>query len=336
MNRQKINWAVNHRLASIITSLVVLAMLGSQSSVLAAINISIMSNHAEGHSAFNVVVKDNPGTQLVMYVNGKSSSKATVNKKDLATFSKVKFTNTGKVTFKVVLQNKSHKSYQQAISFTRYYKVSGGKLSFLVNKPTTPSATKATTTAKTTTSTATTSKVASRKVTGTAVTLGAGTFTGGTDVAVGLYDVTTEAGQSGNFIVSGTDSYDEILGGGDVSLGDVPMIRAQISSGDQIQLSGLSSVTFTPVTAPFVTTHTLTNLYTGTFIVGQDVGAGRYVVTPGSGQSGNFMVDGTDSYNEILGTDSSLGEVPSLTVTLSTGDVITISALSQVTFTPSN
>lgn len=148
--------------------------------------------------------------------------------------------------------------------------------------------------------------------------------------------MTAGAGQSGNFTVSGTDSYNEILGGGDVSLGDVPKIRVQISNGDQIQISSLSSVTFTPVTTPFATMHATTDLYTGTFTVGQDIGAGRYVVMPGAGQSGNFSVDGNDSYNEILGSDTSMGEVPNLSISLTDGDVIDISSLSQVTFTPAN
>jgi hypothetical protein len=184
------------------------------------------------------------------------------------------------------------------------------------------------------TSTQPAAKVAARQVTGTATTLGAGTFAGGKDVAVGLYDVTTGAGQSGNFIVTGTDSYDEILGVSDVQ--GVPKIRVKISSGDSIQISGLSSATFTPVTAPFVTTHTAATLYAGTFTVGQDIGAGRYVATPGAGESGNFIVTGSDSYDEILGGDSSLGGVPSLTVNLSKGDTIAISSLSQVTMTPAN
>jgi hypothetical protein len=179
-------------------------------------------------------------------------------------------------------------------------------------------------------------KVATRQVTGTATTLGAGSFTGGTDVKDGLYDVTAGAGQSGNFSVTGTDSYNEILGAADASLSQVPMIRVQVSTGDQISISGLSSVTFTPVTAAFVTTQTTTNLYAGTFTVGQDIAAGRYVVTPGSGQSGNFSTSGNSDYNEILGSDKSLDEVPSLTVTLNKDDVIAISGMSQVTFTPSN
>ncbi len=175
--------------------------------------------------------------------------------------------------------------------------------------------------------------VATRKVTGKATTLGAGTFTGGKDVADGLYDVTATSGQSGNFIVNGTDSYNEILG---VSDGQgVPKIRVQISDGDQIQISSLSQVIFTPVTAPFKTSHTATTLYAGTFTVGQDIGAGRYVATTTAGSSGNFIVNGTDSYNEILGVSDGQG-VPQVTVTLTDGDVIAISGLSQVFMTPTN
>jgi hypothetical protein len=174
--------------------------------------------------------------------------------------------------------------------------------------------------------------VAARKVTGVAKTLGAGTFAGGTDVAVGLYVVTTGAGQSGNFIVTGTDSYDEILGGASAD-GGVPKVRVQISTGDQIEISGLSSVHFAPVSSPYLTTHATGTLYAGTFTVGQDIGAGRYVATPGGGQSGNFIVSGNDSYDEILGGPSADGGVPNLTVSLANGDVIDISGLSQVTLT---
>jgi hypothetical protein len=103
-------------------------------------------------------------------------------------------------------------------------------------------------------------------------------------VQPGLYDVTTPAGQSGNFTVSGTDSYNEILGqNGSVPGMGVPKIRVKLSASDTIQISSLSSVTFAPVTAPLITTHSLVNLYAGTFTVGQDIGAGRYVATPGAG-----------------------------------------------------
>jgi hypothetical protein len=155
---------------------------------------------------------------------------------------------------------------------------------------------------------------------------------GGKDVAIGLYDVTAPSGQSGNFRVTGTDSYNEILGTDGAGDG-VPVVRARISNGDQIQISGLSNVTFTPVTAPLVTAHTTVNLYAGRWVVGQDIGVGRYVATPGPGQSGNFVVSGSDSYNEILSGDSSLRGVPSVTVGLAKGDVIEISGMSQVTMT---
>lgn len=168
-----------------------------------------------------------------------------------------------------------------------------------------------------------------RQVTGTLTTIGAGTFTGGKDVPIGLYDVTAGGGQSGNFIVHGSDSYNEILG----STG-VDKVRAKISADSQIQISSLSSVTFTPVTAAFVTSQTTINLYAGTFTVGEDIAAGDYTVSPGSGQSGNFIVHGRDSYNEILGGDTNYGGVPSLTVSLHEGSEITISSLSQVAFTP--
>src|SRR5262249_35718381 len=149
----------------------------------------------------------------------------------------------------------------------------------------------------------TTTGVPVRQVTGEQASLGAGTFVGGRDISPGLYDVTTGPGQSGKFIVDGSDSYNEIFG--DATSLRAPRVRARISRDDQIQISGLSNVTFTPVSAPFITTHSPVHLYAGTFVVGEDVGAGRYVATPGAGQSGNFIVDGGNSYNEILGGDSS-------------------------------
>ena len=184
----------------------------------------------------------------------------------------------------------------------------------------------------TTTTTAPTSPVPNRQVSGIAVTLGSGSFLGGTDVAPGLYDVTTGPDQSGTFIVSGTDSYDENLDSSGTQ--GVPEIRVQISNGDQIQISGLSQVTFTPVSTPFVTSQSAATLYAGTWTVGQDLGPGSYVATPGAGQSGNFIIT-SEGINVVLGGDPSLGEVPSVTFNVQTGDVIEITGLGQVTLEPS-
>lgn len=184
-----------------------------------------------------------------------------------------------------------------------------------------------------TTAAITTTTVAVRQAIGKPVTLGAGSFTGGTNVAVGLYDVTTVNGQSGNFIVTGTDNIDEILGVTD-GIG-VPKIRTPISTGDSIQIENLSQVIFTPVSTPYVTSHSTVNLYAGTFTVGQDIGAGRYVATTPTGDSGNFIVTGTDNVDEILGVTDGIG-VPSVTTNLTNGDTIQISGLSQVTMTAVN
>lgn len=198
------------------------------------------------------------------------------------------------------------------------------------SSPTANGAGAATTTTATTaspTTTTTTTTVPTRHNTAVAVTLGAGNFTGGQDVVPGLYDVTAGTGGSGNFIVQGTDSYDEILGNA-TGLG-VPKIRVHISGGDSIQISGLSQVIFTPVTTPLVTTYGAVTLYAGTWTVGQDLGPGRYVATPGPGQSGNFIIE-REGVDEILGPAATLG-VPSVTFTVKSGDVISISGLGQVT-----
>jgi hypothetical protein len=111
----------------------------------------------------------------------------------------------------------------------------------------TPTTSPPTTQAPTTTTLApTTTTVPTRQVKGTAVTLGAGSFTGGKDVADGLYNVTPGAGQSGDFIVTGTDSYYDILGGSSAE-GGVPNVTVSLTDGDVIQISGMSQVTMTAI-----------------------------------------------------------------------------------------
>jgi hypothetical protein len=163
------------------------------------------------------------------------------------------------------------------------------------------------------------------------VTLAAGNYTGGPDVAPGLYDVTTAADQKGAFAVAGSDTYNEILDGSGTT--GVPDIRVRISKGDQIH-AGLSPVVFTPVSTFFVTTQGVAGLYAGTWTVGQDLGPGRYVATPGAGQSGTFTIPG-EKVNVVLGGDPHQGAVPSVTFNVQNGDVIDITGLKQVTLTPS-
>ncbi len=167
-----------------------------------------------------------------------------------------------------------------------------------------------------------------RVVQGVAKTLGAGNYLGGTDVAPGLYNVTVGPGQSGFFTVQGTDSYDERLGDG-----GVPEVRARISTGDQIAIGRLFQVNFTPVTTPYVTTHIRVTLYAGTWTVGQDLGPGRYVATPGLSQKGTLVI-ATEDVDATLAGNPNQGGRPNVTFTVKTGDVIAISQMSQVTLTP--
>jgi uncharacterized protein YjdB len=177
-----------------------------------------------------------------------------------------------------------------------------------------------------------------RQVTGKATDLGAGIFQGGKDVQAGLYDVTPVDGE-GNFFVtsSGGDlNVNEILGP-DPSWGQVSKVRVRILAGDEIELSGINQTHFEPVTTPFVTTVQALSLYTGSWVVGEDIAAGRYKATPASGSgSGNFMVfskDGMLVTNEILGGDIGVKEV---TVNLEDGGIIDIGSINQVNFTPTN
>ena len=164
------------------------------------------------------------------------------------------------------------------------------------------------------------------------MTLDSGTFIGGTDVEPGLYDVTAGPGRRGNFIVAGADSYDETLDSSGIK--GVPKIRVQISTGDGIRITSLSEVMFTPVSTPFVTTHSAVTLYAGTWTVGQDLGPGLYVATAGAGQSGRFVI-GSEGVNQILGADPGHGELPSLAFGVKVGDVISISGLGEVALAPS-
>ncbi|HLS62698.1 MAG TPA: hypothetical protein VK060_04940, partial [Ruania sp.] len=162
-------------------------------------------------------------------------------------------------------------------------------------------------------------------------TLGAGTFTVGEDVPPGRYVIEPGAGQSGNLSASSEEdplAINEILGG-EVGFG-VPSVTSTLIEGEQLEISGLSEVTFTPAE-----TELRSTLTAGDWVVGLDIAAGDYVATPADGETGNFVVYddwGLPATNEILGEDDGFS-VPEVTVSLADGDEIEISGLSEVTFT---
>ena len=182
---------------------------------------------------------------------------------------------------------------------------------------------------------------ARRQVRGEAVTVGEGIFTGGVHVKVGLYDVTFVAGEIGNFIIYREDGSLKVIDGPSSDHGS-DKIRVEIAANSRIEIISLSSVTFTPVDSAFVTEYRTISLYAGTFIVGEDIGAGKYTATPGAGEGGNFRIyDVNDirgsrgKVNVILGSTSRFG-IPTVTANLNNGDIIYIKGMNEVRFTPSN
>ena len=103
---------------------------GAQATAQSSVPISISAAYSKGNSQYDVVVKDTPGTKLVLYINDKQPGYATVNKEDWATFHKVKLTDKGKVSFAKQLKGKNGKIYQRPINYARYAHISNGEVSF--------------------------------------------------------------------------------------------------------------------------------------------------------------------------------------------------------------
>jgi transcription antitermination factor NusG len=167
-------------------------------------------------------------------------------------------------------------------------------------------------------------------------TLIPGTYTVGEDVKAGRYTVSATSG-SGNFFnhpkkSSGQD-VNEILGTDDVS--ETPSVTATFKKGDQVEISGMTSAHFVPVTVR--NKKNTTKLGTGYWTVGKDIKKGKYTVSAANGTSGNFFIHPKNPFgtevNEILGTDTSSGEVPKINVKLKKGDQIAIAGMSSANFT---
>jgi len=171
-------------------------------------------------------------------------------------------------------------------------------------------------------------------------TLFTGTFFVGQDIPEGRY-VITGKGQ-GNFFVSRSGELmhvvNEILDdGSSVFTIGVPSITVDLIDGDEIEISGINEVVFTPAL-----TELSTVLTAGHWVVGLDIPAGTYDATPTKDdESGNFFVYTSGrmfpEVNEILsGKDSASADmglgVEKIRVNLKDGQLIHISGISSVTF----
>lgn len=161
-------------------------------------------------------------------------------------------------------------------------------------------------------------------------TLSAGEHFTGEHIDTGLYDVAFEG--SGNFIIyssNGALLANEVAG---TSHG-INKFRMILIEGSKIELKRMSA-TFTPVKSNLIPYEEF-EVYSGYWVVGNDITKGRYKVVPVEG-AGNFIIrtkDNSLKTNEVLGGSHGVSEV---IVNLEDSDLIQISGLNKVKFVPEN
>lgn len=149
----------------------------------------------------------------------------------------------------------------------------------------------------------------------------------GEHIAPGRYDI--EFKGSGNFFIHSENEElltNEVSG----SMG-IDKYRAILIDNAVINLKGMKAM-FTPVKADLIPYKEF-EIYSGYWIVGQDISEGRYKVSLASG-SGNFIVhskSGRLKTNEILGSSFGVDEV---VVNLEDGDIIDLRGIKKVIFAP--
>ncbi|MDV7756853.1 hypothetical protein [Liquorilactobacillus mali] len=163
----------------------------------------------------------------------------------------------------------------------------------------------------------------------TQATLGAGTFTVGkkADIKPGRYVIKSTNG-SGNLSDS-TGQINVILGQTiDNDSGQIDSYTTNLKKGDQVQIQGIESTSFTPAGKRIKKTI----LNAGDWKVGKDIKSGRYIITALQG-SGNLSTN-DGMINEILGTtsDSETGQVSSVTAHLTKGEILSTN-LEQIKLT---
>jgi len=157
-------------------------------------------------------------------------------------------------------------------------------------------------------------------------TLFSGTFMVGQDIPPGRYVITADG--SGNLFVNDGDlPRVNVILNNEVGFG-VTSLTVYLYEGEEIEISRINNVIFTPAI-----TESSTTLTAGDWIVGLDIPAGTYDATPTEeGFFGNFFVfDGAlPSVNQILGGDIGVERVR---VNLREGQRVQMHNIESVTFT---
>jgi hypothetical protein len=99
--------------------------------------VTIVGAYERSSNHYDVVVRDSPpGTQLVLYVNGKSPVKATVTQRDRATFRNVTLGATGRLSFAEIHTGYHGKLYRRALGYKRFFQVTPEAVHFFRSDPT--------------------------------------------------------------------------------------------------------------------------------------------------------------------------------------------------------
>jgi len=164
-----------------------------------------------------------------------------------------------------------------------------------------------------------------------AVTLKLGAFVVGTDVQPGRYVITPGKGQVGHISISSANDpmiINEALGVDATNQVGVPSVTTDLSAGDAISISGLTSVDFKPTA-----TTLSTKLTAGNWYVGLDISPGTYTATIADNQAGYLFVissAGDITLQQVMG--AALSAPTSASVTLNSGDLVKVMGLPAVTF----
>lgn len=160
------------------------------------------------------------------------------------------------------------------------------------------------------------------------VSLTVGKHIVGKHIDSGFYDVTFDG--TGNFVIR--DNSDSLMT--NVVVGrEVSTYRAILSDGYEIDLKS-TGATFTPAPLVQYDEYKEYELHSGYWIVGLDIGEGRYTVQALNDTRGNFVIVGVNGRlkaNEILGKEGS--EI--ITVDLEENDIIKTSHIDSL-FIPTN
>lgn len=170
---------------------------------------------------------------------------------------------------------------------------------------------------------------------GEATTLGEGTFTVGEDIAIGRYRATSTEGYGNLFVY---DEEGRLTVGATMSEASEDSSRPRSSEvvifldeGDEVEISGIDHVDFTP----YETTEVY-ELIIGQWVVGEDFPAGIYDISLEENENLGYLKVSTvkdyDTSRFALGS-SAYGGTTEFTAAFEAGEVVTIEWVAKVVLT---